>query len=383
MKQWKPEHIYQSPDGAPDINSLSFSYDSTQVIGGTTTGEILLFEMAPDGKWSLATSWQAVKETIDPRSNELVDASIVDTDFFPIERKCPMCVTAGKREMRLWFVSDYTRPKPDPEFKPKGFSFPKIAGYDRIIQPNEVAFFASNGQYKFTSVRANPDGLSFGYTEGSKIYIRKVDRIDPAFEVFSSDAELTKLDYNPTNTNLILAADETGRAGIIDLRIQPHQNKPVKSARAYDLIGQKPVYISDCKYSSNGTDFYTRQYTDLIFWDSRNTAKCVKRAQLIHEAEIPSEPYCPNGKKKFDSCWLDSKVVSTGSYNGLVYNIGENGNASKTYVTTTASKEGKSIFKSKVRQIAAKRCVGAISINQKKNKVVASNGGNIIIYSIV
>ncbi|OHS94276.1 hypothetical protein TRFO_39525 [Tritrichomonas foetus] len=385
MKKWELKLHHQETNLKGIMTSISYSPSGDLIVAGMSNGNILFFERRLDGSWSniQSSTIKANTDKVDLSMQCLANPSVVDTDFVPVQRKCPMLLTAGEKEVKLWFISDHLEPTAPPDFVPHGLEFPPVYRSERLLTANQVTSFESQYGMKFSSVRCCPDGMNFAYCESKNVSIRRVDRINPSLMVYHSDSELTKLDYHPNENEIILIGDASGRANIVDMRVQPTQSTPNLRANASHLLANRFNYVNDCKFSADGTKFFTRHYSDLIFWDSRRTGNCLKKVPIKHDSESNDAHITTDGRDVFRSTWIDPKTVATGSFGGTLFLINTDGVITPKYITQTEQKESKFLLTQKARMSFAKEHqVNAIAISPNMNRLVASNTRSIQIYDL-
>lgn len=385
MKKWDLKYHYQVTNNSI-ITSISYSQTNDLIVAGTSTGDLLFFERCVDGSWSNIES-STVKGTdqkFDLFYQCFANPTIIDLDFVPIQRKCPMLLTASHKQIKIWFISNHLEPIAPPDFSPKGLEFPTIFQSERLLTPNQVTSFESEYGENFTSLRCCPDGINFAYCQDKTISVRYVDRVDPALTVFLSSAKLTKLDYHPQEYEILLAGDYVGRANIIDMRSQPILKSPSLCATTASIIGPKRFYyINDCKFSPDGSKFFTRHYSDLILWDLRHTVNCLGRVKLKHESETNDATISKDGRDIFKSVWVDQQTIATGSFGSALFVIKTDGKITTKYVNPKEQKESKILLTQKSKMSFAKEHqVNAIAVNSSFNRVAASNSGSLQIYDL-
>lgn len=388
MKKWDFKYHYEDQNEKSSITSLTYSPISDLIVAGTSTGDLLFFEVGVDGNWMniKSSTIKGVDEKFDFYAQTFANMSIIDCDFVPIQRKCPMLLTAAQKEIKLWFISDHLEPVAPPNFAPKGLEFPAVYQSERLLTPNQITSINSQYSSNFSSLCCCPDGMTFGYCENQTVFVRRVDRIDPSLSVYISDTTLTKIDFHPNEYEIFLVGDENGKASIVDMRVQPTQKTPTLSAKSGLLLGKNSyLYINDCKFSADGTKFFTRHYSDLIFWDSRKTGSCLKKVHIQHELETDNCHITENGRDIFSSVWIDPNTVATGSFGAALFLINLDGNIISKYITPNDQKEKHKFWSTQKTKMASarKRQINAIAINQQLSKLVASNAQSLQIYDLL
>lgn len=386
MKKWELKYHFQDTKENSIISSISYSQTNDLIVAGTSKGDLLFFERCVDGTWSNieSSTIKGTDQKFDFFSQCFADPTIIDLDFVPIQRKCPMLLTASEKQIKLWFISNHLEPIAPPDFTPKGLQFPTVFQSERLLTPNQVTSFESDYGESFNSLRCCPDGINFAYCQDKTISVRYVDRIDPALTVFLSTTKLTKIDYSPKEYEILLAGDYVGRANIIDMRSQPVLKTPSLCATSASIIGPKRFYyVNDCGFSPDGTKFFTRHYSDLLFWDLRHTVSCVNRVKLKHESESNDATISKDGRDIFRSVWVDPQTVATGSFGSALFMVKTDGKILTKYNNPKEQKESKILLTQKSRMSFAKEHqVSAIAINQGLNRIIASNSGSLQIFDL-
>ena len=382
---WDLKHIYKASDVPMVFSSLAFSPNNRILAAGTTTGTVRLFERRKDGAWGHVaafpgTSWEAIYHSE-------MDLTITDMEFVPVHRKTEVLITAITEEICVWFVSSRPGLVAPPGFSPKGLEFPTISrSGERIIEANEATLIQPPSGGNFHAVKASPDGMTFGYTLDSSLVLKRIDRIEPSLTVYESDELLTRLDFDPRESEIVIVGDTEGKADLIDMRVQPTTDKPNRQWDAGSLLGSKFKYVSDLKISPDGSKFFTRHYSDLLFWDMRSNRKPVKRVEIIHESEDSSRLLSADGKDIFRTVWLDNNSVATGSFWGTLYTINTDGKMIPRYVTETSQKEKGRwnwlAFKEKKQKFAKEHCVHVIERSRDGTMIAATNSADVCVYNI-
>ena len=257
MKKWDLKLHYEDPDERSYFTSACFSPTSDLLIGGLSNGNLVFFERCVDGRWTNIRSSTvcANSKKLDLAKQCFADQAVVDSDFVPVQRKCPMLITAGSMELKLWFISDHLEPTAPPNFVPNGLEFPPVEHTKRALTANHVTSIEAEYGYRFNSVRCCPDGMNFAYTQHKSVYVRRIDRIEPCLKVFNAIAEPTKIDYSPIENEILLVGDAHGNGNIVDMRVQPTQNIPNFKANAAQILSKRFKYVIDCGFSNDGTKF--------------------------------------------------------------------------------------------------------------------------------
>lgn len=382
---WDLKHIYKASDVPMVFSSLAFSPNNQILAAGTTTGTVRLFERRSDGAWGHVavfpgTSWEAIHRPD-------IDLTITDMEFVPVHRKSEVLITAISEEICVWFVSSRPGLVAPPGFSPHGLEFPTVSrSGERIIEANEATLIQPPSGSVFHSVKANPDGMTFGYTLDKSLIVKRVDRIEPSLTVYESQERLTRLDFHPRESDVVLVGDEIGRAGFIDMRVKPTTDTPNRQWDSQGILGPKFTYISDLKISPDGQKFFTRHYSDLIFWDIRSNRKPVKRVEIIHESEDSSRLLSADGRDIFRTVWLDNESVATGSFWGTMFTINTEGKMIPRYVTETAQKEKGRWnwigFRDKKQKFAKEHCVHVIERSRDGSMIAATNSADVLVYNV-
>lgn len=387
-KSWIRKYQYKQPENEllNPITSISVAKSGEMVCAGATSGHIYLFERRVDGTWDNTLTWLANKEIVDVRMRKSISGIVLDTDFFTIQRKCPLLISAGLREIRIWFISDRYEPSAPIDYNPTDLTFPPISkkNRERFVAANEITLIQSSDGSFFGSVRACQDGLTFGYTESTRVVIRRVDHVDPLLVVYTNDSTLTRVDFHPTQFDLIIAGDERGYCNVVDLRIQPTQSTPTCRADASRILADRYKHVADCRFSPDGSMFFTRHFGDLLIWDHRNTSVPLNRVSVPPGVTEQSNHLSSDGKNLFRSTWIDEKSVATGWFGGEMFAFNVDGASTHLFATKNSQKSGKKfLFNDKRRQWAKDHCVRSIDMAPYGSRVAASNGGDVFIYDIV
>ncbi|OHS99122.1 hypothetical protein TRFO_34524 [Tritrichomonas foetus] len=384
MKKWERKFCFFQNDDTPtnQITSISVAKSGDQICAGTMSGQIYLFERRVDGSWDKTLTWIANKEIVDVRQQKAISGKVIDTDIFTIQRKCPLLISAGLREIRLWFISDRYEPVAPAGFVPKGIQFPPISSRERFVTANEISLIQSDSS--FGSVRACQDGLSFAYTENTNVVIRRADHIEPYLIVFKNDSTLTRVDFHPTQFDILLTGDELGFCNFIDLRVQPTQSSATLRANSSKVLMDRHAYCADCRFSPDGSKFFTRHFGDILIWDQRNLADPLTHVKIPPDSGDIGKIISQDGKDFFRSTWIDNTAVATGWFGGEMYAISIKGKISKLFATKNSQKSGKKFFSSeKKKQWAKDHCVSSVDIAPGGTRAAASNGGDLFIYDLL
>ena len=384
MKKWIRKYSYFHGDQAPPnpITSVSVARSGSLVCAGTKSGEIYLFERRVDGSWDRTLSWVASREIVDVRQQKAISGKIIDTDIFTIQRMCPLLISAGQREIRLWFISDRYEPKAPSDFSPKGIQFPPILNRERFVTANELSLIRSDTS--FGSVRACLDGLSFAYTEATKVVMRRADHVQPYLIVFRNDSILTRVDFHPFKFDIMITGDELGFCSIVDLRVQPTQTSAALRANASTSLIERYAYIADCRFSPDGTKFFTRHFGDLLIWDQRNVSTPLSHVVIPPDENDNFKLLSMDGKDLFRSTWIDQDTVATGWFGGEMFTVSTNGSSVKLFATKNSQKSGKKfLFSEKRNQWARDHCVTSVDFAPGGSRAAASNGSDLFIYEIL
>ena len=376
-KQLKLKYKFEPSlaDASNEVTSISVAHSGDQICAGTTSGKIHIFERRVDGSWARTLTWVANKEVLDARLRKSISGIVLDTDIFTIDRKCPLLISAGLREIRLWSISDRYKPSVTTNFHGTGLQFPPVSHRERYVGANEISLIQSSDSEFFGSVRACRDGLTFAYTEDRKAIIRRVDHIEPSLTVYTNDNVLTRVDFHPTRFDLILCGDDSGCCNLVDLRIQPSQTSPtIRMNGGKDIIGFK--YVSDCRFSPDGSIFFTRYFGRVMLWDYRDPAQ-----PLVQETVPPGVTENSNlsqdGKDFFRSAWISENEVTTGWFGGELFAFDTSGN-SRDLLDSKGQKHGKRVKFSGKKQMqwAKDHCVHSVDVAPGGVRAAADSGNS-------
>lgn len=363
------------------ITSISVAKSGHQVYAGTASGEIHLFERRVDGSWFHSLTWVAHHESVDVHLRQSIRGTIIDTDIFPIQRKCPLLITAGLREIRIWSISERLDPVCNFQFSGDKLEFPPVQERERHIGVNEISLIQTRDSSFFGSVRACQDGTTFAYTEDKGLFVRRVDNIEPCLEVYTSDHVLTRVDVHPNRYDLVLVGDENGCCNVLDLRIQTTQTTPTVRTNGRSRLADRFTYVADCRFSPDGSTFFTRFFGDLMLWDYRNPS-----APLFHTS-VP--PDCPDtmhmsndGRDFFRSTWISSTEVATGWIGGDIFGFNMDGVA-RHMLDGSLKNPKKFVYHRNKLETARRHCAHSIDVAPGGTIAAASNGGDVIIYNLV
>lgn len=363
------------------VTSISVARSGEQICAGTTTGKIHIFERRVDGSWSKTLTWVANREIVDARLRKSISGIVLDTDIFTIDRKCPLLISAGFREIRLWSISDRFNPVSKTPFHSHGLEFPRVSGRERFVGANEISLIQSNDSAFFSSVRACQDGLTFAYTEEKRVIIRRVDHIEPSLTVYTNDNLLTRVDFHPTRFDCILCGDDSGFCNMVDMRIQPIQTTPTLRTDGGRCISDGYRYVNDCRFSPDGSIFFTRHFGHVMLWDLRNPA-----APLVQDAVPPGASdgnthLSPDGTDFFRSTWIAENEVATGWFGGEIFAFDTSGH-SRSLTGTKTPKAKRLRFTGKKKQWAKEHCVHSVDVAPGGKRAAASFGGEVHIYDL-
>lgn len=381
MKQWTIQHSFlrnENDDNFNRLTSISVNNNGEQVYAGSKSGEVYLFERRIDGTWDNTMRWIANKEMVDVRQHKAVSGEIIDTDIFSDDRKSPLLITAGIREIRIWLISDSYEPHINLDFHPNGIQFPPKTDRKRYVSANNISLIRTD--LSFTSVRTCLDGMTFAYTEGCFANIRRIDHLDSPLTVFKNDCSLTRVDFHPKQYHLLLTGDEKGISNMIDLRIQPTQQKS-QNMSLPKLSVDHFNYISDCRFSPDGSKYYARYFNDLLIWDIRNLTNPISTFLIPPYGLEHTSHLSENGREYFKSSWMNNTTIATGWLGNEMFFIDISGPYHQMYANKKPQKSGHSILKFQKKKKWQKRhIVSAIDIPHSGHRAAATNGTNLFIY---
>lgn len=382
MKKWiKKFDFSDDPDHSNQITSISMTSEGDQVYAGSKSGRIYLFERRVDGSWDNTLTWTANRSIVDAMRHQKISEEVIDTDIFTIQKKSPLLITAGFREIRIWFISDRYETCAEKSFEPNGIEFPKETSRQRFVAANEISLFQT--MYNFSSVRACQDGLSFGYTEENEVSIRRIDRSESNLAVFKNDNPLTRVDFEPNHYDIILTGDENGNCSIVDLRIQPQTTVPTCRINCANFLKDRFYYVNDCRFSPDGTKFFSRHFGSFFIWDIKNLTEPVTKINFPLKGNDNINHLTTNGREYFRSTWVDEKHAATGWIGGEMLLVPVEGEATKVYVTKNSHKKRKKfLFSDKKKSWKKYHSVMSVDIPPGGCRAAASNGGQIFIYDL-
>lgn len=382
MKKWiKKFNFTADHDHNNPITSISVNCAGNQVYAGTKSGQIYLFERRLDGSWDNTLIWTANRSIVDAMRHQKISEEVIDTDIFSNQKKSPLLITAGIREIRVWFISDRYETSTDQYFEPQGIEFPKETNRQRFVAANEISLFQTI--YSFSSVRACPDGLTLAYTEECEVNLRRIDKMESILTVYKNDSVLTRVDFEPNQYDVILTGDEKGFCSVVDLRIQPQTTVPTCRANCGSFLNDRYTYVNDCRFSPDGTKFFSRHFGNFFIWDVRNMSEPITSASFPQKGNDNIKLLSPNGKDYFKSTWVDGNHAATGWLGGEMYLIPVNGEVTKLYITKNSHKKSKKFFGNEKKKNWKKyHSVMSIDVPLKGHRAAASNGGQIFIYDL-
>lgn len=379
QSQWELQYLYKA-DTSISFSSLAFSQKGNLLAAGTTDGKVVMFKRNAEEQWDKMDSFHGT--SFESSLNPTIDRKINDMEFAPVNRNTHVLITAMSKEIGVWFVADHKVPIPAADFVPKGLEFPVIDRTRNDVCSNEAALIqAPNGQ-QFHGIKTNPDGLTFGYTQDHSLIIRKIDVIEPSLPVYKSDRMLTRLDFHPNDNEVVIVGDEMGRANIIDMRIEPTTDKPTKFASIKNLSSQFQ-FVSDVKFSANGRMFFTRHYSDVVFWDYRNLMRPLAHVRLEHEFEDAKNLLTPDGKDIFRTVWLDDEMVATGSFSGKLFTVSYRGNITRHVSEGLEERPKFWSRKEAKRKHAKEHCVNVIAMSTDRKRIATTNTTDVLVYDII
>ncbi|KAH0787978.1 hypothetical protein GPJ56_008079 [Histomonas meleagridis] len=376
MEKWSPNFTFQNDPETGYITCLSFSMGNDYLAAGTSKGDILLFNQK--NSWSQVNKIVGTSLSIDERIRDVTRSPVYDLDFIPIKRHCPLLLTLGSQEIRILSISNHEIPLVNEDFQLNGMEFPIFSQTQQLFSMNEVTRCNPRIGCNFSSLKCSPNGIDFSYTESTYIVVRRIEHLNPSLQVYTSEeARLTRLDYSPTDSEVILVGDEVGFGNIIDTRIQPHQSVPSRRTMPSKVLTTKPRSVLDCRFSSDGTKFFTRHFGYIMFWDLRNTSNCLLNVTLSHEHE---HDVCGDSEL-FRSCWVNNDCVATGSYASSIYIASLKNNLRMTKYATENLEKPKTSFNffAKKKSSQAKECC-VHAVESRGDDIAVSNNANVHVY---
>ena len=383
--QWHLRHNYKSPDANMVYSSLAFSTDDRILAAGTTTGFVQLFELSEQNTWEQTAMFSGSSWKSTGRPD--VDVTMTDMQFVPISRNTKSLLTASPDEIVLWHISHQTGLPRDSTFVAHGLEFPPLMqSANSMCTASEALMLHPHGNDRFRAVRASYDGTVFGYTLGRSLLIRRVDETEaPPLDVYEGDKKLTQFDFDPTEREIAIVGDQFGRVNLVDMRVKPMlEHEPTMRWDGKPILGSRFVYVNDVKFSPDGRRFFSRHYSDILFWDRRGVKGWpLKHIELTHEGESRSTVLSDKGKDIFRTAWIDSKTIATGSFAEALYMVGIDGEKSVRYINETSARERKNSWKligkkERERKFALQHCVHVVE--KGKRMIAATNGAEIYIY---
>ena len=373
MNNWEQKcEFSQEKEMFNPITSVSVSALGDVVVAGSLMGQVFVFEKRISaGCWDHVYTWGANVKTIDVKLQKEVNPIVIDTELFPSKRKNPLLLTAGQQDIHIWFLSDKYEPIMPKNFVPNGVSFPVSERRERFIKENDVLRIRAGEGNSITSVRACTDGLSFAFSEEKMVKIGRMDHLEHFSTIFSGEQNITRVDFNPTSYDILLAADEKGICNVIDSRIAPKATTPSMKAFCTNNLLGKMNFISECRFSSNGQTFFTRHPGDIIFWDMRNIKEPLSVISLVTDAQ---RNYL-DGREQWRCTWYDENIVVTGSLGGEIKLV----SSSQVLDTAQTSSRGAFFWLKDKKHWEKKHSVYSVDISPSKVAAV-SNGSKLFIY---
>ena len=354
------------------ITTVSVGATGDIVVAGSLSGQVFVFEKRiSSGCWDHVYTWGANSKTIDVKMQKEVNPIVIDTELFPTKRKNPLLLTAGQQDIHIWFISDKYEPLIPDDYIPNGIKFPVSTRRERFINANEVSRLRAGEGNSITSVRACNDGLCFSYTEDKSIKIGRLDNLDRVTTIYSSEQLLTKVDFNPVSSDILIAGDAKGVLNLIDSRTEPKLSQPTMKAVAASSLPGRYSIISECKFSPSGEMIFTRHPGDILFWDPRNLSRPVSSVRVIEKDDYE----CLDGNEQFRCSWFDNQIVCAGSVGGEMKLVNSSGVID---CTQTSKKHGLFFFKD-VKKWKKTHSVFAIE-SSNGNVAAVSNGSKLFIY---
>ena len=378
MEKWSIDFTFQNEPDSGHITCFSFSIGGQYLAAGTSTGEILLFHHT--NNWSHVSKIVGTSLSIDQRICDVTRSPLYDLDFIPVKRNCPLLLSLGRQEVRILSVSNHEVPIVSDDFLPTGTEFPIFTQTRPLFSINEVTRCNPRIGCDFSSVKCSPNGIDFSCTESTFIVTRRIERMNPSLQVYTSeDAGLTRLDYSPTDGDVLLVGDEVGFGNIIDTRIQPHQSVPSRRTMPPKVLANKPRDVLDCRFSPDGGRFFTRHFGQLMFWDLRNTSVCLASVPISQERDAAA---AAAEASAFRSAWLAREAVATGSYGGAVHIAALRAGALRAatrYATETTEKPRMGLMALARKRGHAAPAVHAVEA--REGRVAVANGGRVLVYT--
>ncbi|KAH0791507.1 Protein phosphatase PP2A regulatory subunit B [Histomonas meleagridis] len=343
---------------------------------------MLLFEKSSNGEWNKTLQWIGSNDEVDPALQKQINGCILDTDFFQYQGK-PILACCSSRKIGIWLISEQPKPILNSPYNPNGLEFPSFSIPEKcVLTAKEVEHFQPISDSYFNSICICRDNLTLCYSEGNDVFIRRIDNFDPHLNVYTNDSLITRVDFHPTQYDLLLSGDESGFCNIIDLRIQPKQNKPNFRADVTKNIGNDLTFINECKFSPDGTYFFTRSFFDLLFWDVRNTSEPFSHIPISSSKGFKMNKINKSGKEFFRSSWINDESIGTGFYNGKLYIAKKTGEVEKFKV---GKESRKNIFRSPAKESVDKKgkCVSAIDIVPGTKTLAVACGNEVIVYDFL
>ncbi|EAY13040.1 hypothetical protein TVAG_212220 [Trichomonas vaginalis G3] len=314
MSRWDKKCEFSQDKGTQNwITSTSVSISGNIICAGSMSGQVFVFEKRiTGGCWDHVYTWGANTKTIDVKMQKEVNPIIIDTELFPSQRKSPLLLTSGQQDIHIWFISDKVEPAIPKDFVAQGITFPTITKRERFITTNEVCRLQAREGNTISASRACNDGISFAYAENKDVIIGRLDSLNRNATIFTNENQLTRIDFNPKSCDILLAGDVKGNVNIIDSRVAPKLTTPTSRASCIKPLAGHHSAITECKYSPDGVNLFSRHPSDIIFWDSRNMKEPVSVISLATE----SQRNHMQGNEPFRCGWFDEKTVATGKLGG-------------------------------------------------------------------
>lgn len=374
MSRWDKKCEFTQDKGTSNwISSVSVSISGNIICAGSSSGQVFVFEKRISGGcWDHVYTWGANTKTIDVKMQKEVNPIIVDAELFQTQRKSPLLLTSGQQDIHIWFISDKVEPAIPKDFVPQGITFPQITKRERFITTNEVKRIQAREGNTISAARACNDGISFAYAENKDITIGRLDSLNRSTNIYTNEHQLTRIDFNPKSCDILLAGDVKGNINIIDSRVAPKLTAPTSRASCIKPLAGNHFAISECKYSPDGVNLFTRHPGDIMFWDSRNLKDPVKIIPLVTDHQRSHL----NGTEVWRCGWFDENIVACGKLGGELSLVTQSGIVD---TVQTGSRRGAFHFLKDRKKWDHERAVAAVDCLNGSVAAV-SNGTKLYIY---